>query len=331
MKHQTRLAAVAAAVAIATAGVAGCSSGSSSSSGTGGSGPEQTHITVAEVPATDEVPFYLALKNGYFRQQGLTVTPVPVHTSVDAIPELVRGSVQIIIGGNDVSFFNVEAKGVLNVRLIAPAGSCTQNSFALLTLPHSTIRKPSDLAGKKISVPTKASINTLLINSQLQDSGVNPSSVHYVDIPFVDASAALQAHQIDAISMIEPFLTEAETSGAEELMPLCKGPTANIPLSGDFTTASWAQKNPRTVAAFQRAMAQGAAAADSNHAADEQVLQANVKVPPSMVSLVNFNSYPTSLNVAQIQRLADLMFDGGMLKARLNVTSIMVPTAGAAG
>lgn len=323
-----RLAAVT-VMAVAAACAAGCSSSGSGS--TGGSGPEQTNITIAAVKATDEVPLYLAEKNGYFKQQGLNVTVEPILTSVTAIPQLVRGNVNIIAGANDVSFFNGVAKGTLNVKLIAPAGSCTSSSFSLLTLPHSSIAKPANLAGKTISVPTTASINTLLIDAQLRDYGVNPSLVHYVAIPFADASAALQAHRVDAVSLIEPFLTEAEVAGAQELIPLCVGPTANVPLSGDFASASWAAKNPHTVAAFQKAMAEGAAAADSNHGADEAALEANTAIKSSIVSLVNFNSYPTSLDVAQLQRIANLMFDDGMLKSKLSVTSIIVPDSGASG
>ena len=37
----------------------------------------------------------------------------------------------------------------------------------------------------------------------------------------------------------EPFLTEALSGDAQMLMQLCTGPTANLPLSGDITTAAW--------------------------------------------------------------------------------------------
>jgi NitT/TauT family transport system substrate-binding protein len=66
-----RTAAILATVMMMSA-AAGCGGTGASS---GGGGLERTHLTVAVLPATDDAPFWLALKDGYFRREGLTVTP----------------------------------------------------------------------------------------------------------------------------------------------------------------------------------------------------------------------------------------------------------------
>ena len=119
-------------VAVAVTVTAGCGSAVVLSAA---SGPEKTHLTVAVLSATDDAPFWLALKNGYFRQEDLTVTPRVVAQSTLAIPEMVRGSIDVIGGANYVSFFGGQASGALHIRVIAPAGSCTADDFSVVALP----------------------------------------------------------------------------------------------------------------------------------------------------------------------------------------------------
>jgi NitT/TauT family transport system substrate-binding protein len=47
---------------------------SAASGGSSGSGLEKAHLTVGALPIVDDAPLFLAIKNGYFKQQGLTVT-----------------------------------------------------------------------------------------------------------------------------------------------------------------------------------------------------------------------------------------------------------------
>jgi NitT/TauT family transport system substrate-binding protein len=308
-------------VVVLAAATAGCGSAAGSS---GGAGLEKTHLTVAVLPATDDAPFWLALKNGYFRQQGLTVTPKVVAQSTLAIPQMVHGTVDVIGGGNYVSFFEAQANGALNIRVIAPAASCTADDFSVAVLPRSGIRNTAGLAGKKIAVGLTNSVSTLTINEQLKASNVNPASVHYVAVPYPNMAAALQNGDVDAVSMLEPFLSEAEVSlGAVVIQPQCQGPTANLPLSGYFTTAAWASQNPHTARAFARAIERAQALADSNRTSVEEILPTYVRISPAIAAIVNLNAYPTTLDAALIQRIANLMYTGGLLKKPVNIAPLL--------
>jgi NitT/TauT family transport system substrate-binding protein len=312
--------AAAAIAAAATAVAAGCGPATA----TAGSGLEKTHLTVAVLRATDEVPFEIALKDGYFAREGLSVTVIPVTTTTSAIPGLLKGSIDLIAGANYVSFFLAQAKGVLSIKVIAPAGSCTASDFAIMALPHSPVTRPSDLAGKTVAVSLLASVTTLTLDAQLRANGVNPASVHLVAIPFADGLAALERHEVDAAGLIEPFLTQAEVAGgAVPVLPLCTGPTAGLPLSGDIATAAWAARNPRTAAAFAKAIAEAAADAAASHPNEEKALASLVSLSIPDYALVNYNAYPEYLNPVAIQQVADLMSQDGMLARPLDVTSLL--------
>src|SRR4030088_3002664 len=90
-------AALAATASLAAALLAAAFSSSSLSSSSSGSSPssaklEQSHIVVGALPVVDDAPLYLAQKNGYFTQAGLTVTIQPVTQSTLAIPDMLHGT-----------------------------------------------------------------------------------------------------------------------------------------------------------------------------------------------------------------------------------------------
>src|SRR5882724_10408860 len=200
--------AAAAGLAITVLAAACSSSGSTSGSGTSTSAAsspsssklETTHIVVGALPVVDTAGLYLALKNGYFKQAGLDVTVTPIQQSTAALPDMLHGTVDIVAGANYVSWFQAQAKGAASLKVLASGAVCTPTTFGVLALPSSGITKPANLAVKTIAVNLTNNVQTLTANTMLKAAGVNPSSVHYIVIPFPDMITALTAHRMAAIS-----------------------------------------------------------------------------------------------------------------------------------
>ncbi|MDR0345332.1 MAG: ABC transporter substrate-binding protein [Nocardiopsaceae bacterium] len=307
------------AAALLTAGCGGGGSGSSS-----GNGLEKTHLTVGALPLIDNAPLFLAIKRGFFAQQGLTVKPDLIAQSTLALPDLLHGTVDIIGGGNYVSYFEGQAQGTFSVRVLAPASTCTASSFSILALPSSHITGPAGLKGKTIAVNLTNNIQTLMAGALLKAAGVPASSVKFVAIPFPTMASALKAHRVDAISAVEPFLSGAEqTMGAKPVMSSCSGPVAHFPLSGYFATQQWTQKYPKTARAFQRAMAKAQALAERDPAAVKAILPTYSKITAAAAQHIALTTYPATARAADLQRVANLMLSGGLLKSRLSVQSML--------
>jgi NitT/TauT family transport system substrate-binding protein len=161
----------------------GGSGGSAKASGTS---LEKTQLTVAALPIVDDAPLFLAIKKGYFRQEGLTVSPKIIAQSTLALPDLLHGSVDIVGGGNYVSYFGGQAKGTFDLRVLVAGAACQPASFGVVAMPSSHITSTATLAGKTIAVNLTSNIQTLMTNVQLKSAGVSPSRVKYVAIPFPD-------------------------------------------------------------------------------------------------------------------------------------------------
>jgi len=307
-----------AAVALLTTS---CSGGSTAYSGSAIS------VTLGALPVVDDVSAYIAADQGIFQKYGLNVAIKSVLTSVVAIPEMQKGTIDILGGGNYVSFIEASAKDPTDppYRILSEAATCSSGSFDVLTLPSSGIQTPADLEHKTIAVNLTNNIQTLMINSVLESDDVKASTVRYVAIPFPKMVAALESHKVDAISAVEPFATTAEQeAGAIPIVDQCSGPDSNLPLSGYLSTSAWAQQNPQAVQRFQEAMAQAQEIADTDRSVVEKTL---LKYVPGLTSVqaatITLEQFPTSLDDVQLNRVSDLMQEAGLIHGSIKASSLI--------
>ena len=283
--------------------------------------PELSSITVGVLPAVNTATLYLAIKEGYFTQVGLTVTPEQLAVSTDAIPGLLHGTIDISSGNLD-SYIAADAAGVLPLRILNETAVCSSDTLAVLAKPSSGITSAADLAGKTIAVASKPDIQTLTI-----DKLVGPAeakTLHFVAMPFQNMLAALAAGRVDSIATLQPYIAAAEhTLGASIVLNECSGADAGVPLGGYFTTASWFAKYPDTAHAFQSAMNKAQALANSNPALVKQILPTFMKVTAQVAAGVVIPQFATGLNASQIQFIANLAYAGGEAKSLVNVTPLL--------
>jgi NitT/TauT family transport system substrate-binding protein len=207
-------------------------------------------------------------------------------------------------------------------------------SQAIYTMPNSKIKTLSELKGHRLGINAPLNINYLLAASVLTENGIPLNQVRFPSqpIPLPNMAAELAAGKIDAAAMPEPFATVAEQQyGAVELADLNQGATEQFPIQGYIVTKSWAEQNPGTLKAFVAALAQGQEIADTSRGAVEQAMETiaggpqNGQIPPIVASVMALNIYPTAIDKVRIQRVADVMYQFGLLHARFNVSPMIGP------
>jgi NitT/TauT family transport system substrate-binding protein len=300
------------------------SSASSSASGTSSpssSAAAMTSIVVGALPVLDTAGLQVAIKEGFFTQAGLNVTVKSVAQSTVAIPDLLHGSIDIIGGGNYVSFLEAQANGAFPVQFLAPAVDCTANDYGVVALPSSGITTASGLAGKTVAVNLTKNIQTLTTDAVLKSEGVG--AVSYVQIPFPDMVAALKAGRVSAISVVEPFLAAALKAGGKLVASTCTGPTADFPMSGYITTQTWSQQHPAAAKAFQHALEEGNAYADAHPSVVRSVLPSYTSLTAQAAATVPLGTYPSALTTTPLQRIATLMKGSG-LATQSNLASLLL-------
>jgi NitT/TauT family transport system substrate-binding protein len=293
----------------------------SSPSNTAG-GLEKTDIKVGLLPVMGVAPLYIALAKGYFEDEGLKVTPETFKSGADAIPAMTGGSIDAVFT-NYVSLFSAQANGVAKFRVVAEASNAAPNSLGIYVMPDSPIKDVKELEGKEIGVNANKNIATVVVNETLKSAGVNPDSVTYAVAPFPNMGGLLENRDIDAAFLPDPFATQLSIQlGIKRIVDAGTNTLDGLPIDGWAATEGWVKQNPKTAAAFQRAI-QKAAGTASDRSEVEKVVQEYAKVDKNTAALVAPLQYPTSINPTRLQRVADLMLTQRLLENKLDVTPIV--------
>lgn len=307
--------------------------------GASGAGPGSGAITVGVVPGIDNAPLRVGVEDGLFQQHGLTVT-VKDYQSIGAeFNALTSGQVQIAEGDYTAFFFEqasfyAHPSGNASLSLIADAYDAADNSVAILALPGSGITTPQQLQGQSVNVATPPNmlspyspavpynIETLAAQEVLQNDGVSPSSVNWTPLPGQEMLPELQNSQVKAILVTEPYILQAEEQlGATEVVDASSGVTSGLPLAGYFSLASYSRAHPSAVQAFQTALYQ-AQSDCAQRGTVQAVLPQLTGMSAGDAAQVTLGTYPTSLNLGQVQRVATLMYDSGMIPNPIAVSAL---------
>jgi len=328
--------------------LAGCSALGGGSNGVSASGGGTT-INVASVPSVGDAPLYLAHQDGLFARHGLTVN-IKTYSSVSAEATALANGQADIAAGDYTGFFAAAGTtfgpptkdgkkqsipGGTTLRVIGNGYNAANNVMEVLTLPgNKTLKSAVDLQGKTVYTPPAEAaafrksktqpynIETLATQTVLRTDGVSVTTIHWHQAAAGSLVRALEDHKANAILVGEPYLFQAQKQlGAVAVLDSASGVTENLPLLGYFTTSAYASAHAQSIRAFQAAMtdAQTRAAARGQI---QSMFTSAVGVSSQDAPLVALGSYPTFFSVGQVQRVADLMFDAGMLSAQLPVGDI---------
>ncbi len=131
-------------------------------------GVEKPDLTVAVVPAISAAGLYIAQQDGYFTAAGLHVKIVPIASGVNALPDLLSGSVDID-EGQWAADLSAEAKGVVKLHALASASAGGPGVQEIAIPAESPIRTVQQLAGKTIAVNALGGLAVLVTDIMLTD------------------------------------------------------------------------------------------------------------------------------------------------------------------
>lgn len=316
--------ALAFALAAVTA-VASC--GDSDKESSGPNGLEKSQLTVGVLPIADAAAVPLANTRGFFKQEGLTIKLETVQGGAPATSKLLAGGLDVS-QTNYVSLFLAREKGN-KVKVIADAAQAKPNLFNLMVTNDSTIKSPGDLKGKRIAVNTLRNIGELAVTSTLKVNGVEAKDVKFVEYPFPNMGPALQKGDVDAAWLTEPFISSRQSKvGLRSLADTMTGPTTGLPIAGWQVTEKFARENPKTVAAFRRAVLRAQRLASENRRAVQDVITTYTPIDRTTAQIITLPDYPTSLNAQRIQRIPDLMQRFGYLKGKTDARTALEGASG---
>jgi NitT/TauT family transport system substrate-binding protein len=302
--------------------LAGCASNKGGSAARNVEVPE-VRLGVLGVP--DVGPLYVAKRQGIFDQDGLRPKFVDSELTGDNRFDLVRGPEDVHFDSWVTIFLNIQDGA--DWVLLGEAYQTGTNTTALVVPAKSKLRTLRDLKDTRIAVNNPAGLGVMLINAQLATVGLTPKDVHYVETAFDQIGASLKKGNAESGWMVEPFMTVAALeNGTAPLADTAAGPTLDLPQSGYVCARQFAQRNPNTVKAFQASLVEAQVRSLDRSALERELTEflKSPKVDPTIASLMNIGTFPSSLRAVRPQRVADLMLEQGMLKKKINVADLIV-------
>uniref|UniRef100_UPI003F497201 ABC transporter substrate-binding protein n=1 Tax=Nonomuraea sp. CA-252377 TaxID=3240003 RepID=UPI003F497201 len=290
-----------------------------------GAGAPPTAITVGIMPIPDCATIAAAQQKGYFTAEGLRVTTVQVQGGGIALPKLESGELQFAIM-NYVAAIQKHSREPGVIKLVTDAYQAAPNAFVLMVPGNSPLKTVSDLRGKRIAVLTLNSVGTLTLEAALKVAGLTKHDVHLSEQPVTEMMNLLERGQIDAAWMTEPFISAYYAQhGGRKLADMMTGQTADLPIAGWATSATFAKNHPSTVLAFQRAMQRAQADVAADRGLIARLLPTYTKIDTDAAASITIGIFPLDLAPSRIQKVADLMLEYDYLADALDVRPILMP------
>lgn len=245
------LAAAACAMVIAWTGPA-CGQGNASLT--------KVHIGVGGKDALYYLPLTITEQLGYFKDAGLDVTISDFQGGSKTMQALVGGSIDVASGAYEHTI-TVQPKGQDIVAFVAQ-GRYPGYAFGIAKARAGSFQSARDLKGMKIGVTAPGSGTQNFVEYFLDKNGMSKADVSFIGVGASSvAVTAVRTGQIDAISNIDPVMTELEMSGDVKIVLDTRTTKGTLDLFGTampaatlYTTQAYITRNPNTVQALTSAM-----------------------------------------------------------------------------
>src|SRR5262249_4367031 len=137
---------------------------------------------------------------------------------------------------------------------VASTGVVGNDYGAIVVKKDSPIKTAADLAGHKVAVNTLKNIGDTTTREAVRKAGGDPTKVNFAAMPLPNMGAALQGGQVDAIFVVEPFVTAALDAGGRVLSSVYAEAAPNLTVATYFTSKQLISSNPDLVSRFVAAM-----------------------------------------------------------------------------
>lgn len=301
--------------------------GAAPASGSGGL--EKTKIKVGTIPVVDVAPLHYAIEQGYFKEEGLEVETVVQPNGQAAVTGIMNGSLDITFS-TYAATFTAQSQGVADFKIVADGLAAKANHLMVVATPNSSVKKATDLPGKKIAITAKNTFTDLAPMAVMKVQGIDYKEIDWIPMALPDMLGAMTKGDVDAAVVVEPFVTMAmKEAGAVPVLDAASGPTAELPMSGYIAVGGagkFASSSPNTIAAFQRAMAK-AHSESGDRTKMEPMFVKYARLDENTAKLVTISTYSTRLEPNRIQRTANLLEEFGAIQGHLDVAPMIINSA----
>jgi NitT/TauT family transport system substrate-binding protein len=278
-------------------------------------------VTLLYQPVVGFNNAYVAADQGFFAKHGLEVVfqMSPLASNVISIIE----SGQVQIGGPTMLPVLQADENGLDIAVLAGGAVYPLPGDGLVAATGSGIDHARDLKGKIVGVPGFGTQLHVLAVRGLEESGVDPALVKFVELGFPQAGDALKSRLVDAYTSVEPFTQRITKTGVGKLIPdwpeVPDGTTTIVYAA----TRQWADAHQRDIEQFRAALSEADAFIKTHR---DETIRANshyTKLPVEAISAMPISNNTATLSQQQVQFWIDLARQQNLIQGNPDPKSIL--------
>ena len=168
-------------------------------------------LKIGHLPITHSTPLVMAHEKNSGEFDDFTLEVVKFSSWPELTEALFAGRID-----GAVMLFELALAGRQRGIPIKAVALGHRDGNVMVTRPE--IASVSDLAGKRVAIPSRFSVHHVLLHKALQDAGLSLEDVELVEMAPPDMMAALAGNEIAAYLVAEPFGAIAEVKGVGKVL-----------------------------------------------------------------------------------------------------------------
>jgi len=292
--------------------------------------PTVTEVRVGYQPFTSDLAIFIAIENGYFKENGIAPHLTMFRSTIDFLNALAANRIDVagIIGSPTLFARECEAAG--EIRLFLPAVETQYNYVASFLVPkNSHIQSIGQLKGKTVGTysGTTQALNLKYILARFLDP---ERDVKVLQVSSELQLQALAGGQFDALLTIEPYSTLGVANGTARVLvpnPRCQYIMCPFPASAMAVSETYLRRNPVVFQRYYAALRKGIAFIKAHPSEAKAMLPKYTDLSAAVAEQSNLYEwqYDEVVDKGNFQKLADLYASKGVLSKRINVVRMFAP------
>ena len=291
-----------------------------------GTAVQNVQVKTGYLHITSNLPLFVALEEGYFKDEGIEINAVPFESSNPIMDAISKNDLDFSPAVSWETLFAVEQRAPGVFKTIAHNFEDEAHPVsALIVKKDSGIAKTTDLEGKTLLTGPGAS-GKGIADLFLKNSGVDPAKVELVQVVYSQVVPAFAPGGVDAVLIWEPASTIIVEKGMGNV--LIETPRSKIfqpfPTSASVVSSKLALEQPQTARRIQTALMKAAAFMEKNPGEAKTILTKYVKLEAGIAQKTHlYDIKQAAESIRPVQKLADLSKELGILEKTIDVSKLV--------
>ncbi|HHW58024.1 MAG TPA: ABC transporter substrate-binding protein [Clostridia bacterium] len=272
-------------------------------------------------------PYYVAISQGLFKEQGLELIIATAQGSDKAATAVLSGTADIGLQGPETTVYVLQEG---REDYLVNFGQLTRKDGSFLLGKKSEPDfKWENLRGKKVIGGRPGGMPEMTLEYILKEHGINPKTdlTLITNLQFTAAAGAFMSSDADYVALFEPTASLVEKQGGGYIVASVGASSHEVPYTTFNAKKSYIEKHPDIIQKFANAVYKGMIWVDS-HSAKEVAEAIKPFFPDADVDLMataierykNQNTWGTTLKMKteDFDFLQTILLDAGVIKKKVD-------------